>query len=426
MAGTDLSSGSLKVPEGHVLVRMYDIGFGDCFLLAIPTPDGLKKVLIDCGSIHKRTKTKSEIVKRLTEDVRDDEGVPQIDVVIATHRHSDHVSGFSRRDWEQVQVGEVWMPWTEHPEDSEARRIREAQSSFAAALAASLGIDAGLEDLDEALEDDDTIGLSSFLALNALSNERAMNTLHHGFKGHPRRRFLPEEDPVDTRLGTASLPGVVVHVLGPSRTEEVIRDMDPPKAQSYFRFQARVGHDQAIPELFSDYYWGFDDVPLNVLTEADIKTIHSFNDNEENALAIALDKAVNGTSLMLLFVVGNLHLLFPGDAQWGTWKAALEDPATRRLLERTNFYKVGHHGSHNATPVEFVEEVLGEGGTGPRSAMVSVRPRSQWEHIPRKPLLENLETRLDAIARSDVTEDQPGFKREGDWYVEIELPIDGE
>ncbi|MCH7737550.1 MAG: hypothetical protein IH872_09145 [Chloroflexi bacterium] len=426
MTGTLLSSGSLIVPEGHVLVRMYDIGFGDCFLLAIPTPDGLKKVLIDCGSIHKRNKTKSEIVKRLIEDVRDDEGVPQIDVVIATHRHSDHVSGFSRRDWENVQVGEVWMPWTEDPEDSEARRIRNAQSSFAVALAGSLGIATALEDPEDALEEDDATGLSSTLALNALSNERAMNTLHHGFKGHPRRRFLPDEDSVVTGFGTASLPGVVVHVLGPSRTEEVIRDMDPPNAQAYFRFQAGVGQNQEIPELFGNYYWDNDDVPLNVLTDADIKTIHSFNDQEENALAIALDKAVNGTSLMLLFVVGNLHLLFPGDAQWGTWKAALEDPVTRRLLEKTNFYKVGHHGSHNATPVEFVEDVLGVGGTGPRSAMVSVRSRSQWEQIPRKPLLENLEARVGAIARSDVTEDQPGFRRDGDWHVEIELPIGAE
>jgi hypothetical protein len=33
MAATETSSTDLKVPDGHVLVRMYDIGFGDCFLL---------------------------------------------------------------------------------------------------------------------------------------------------------------------------------------------------------------------------------------------------------------------------------------------------------------------------------------------------------------------------------------------------------
>ena len=56
-------------------------------------------------------------------------------------------------------------------------------------------------------------------------------------------------------------------------------------------------------------------------------------------------------------------LLFPGDAQAGNWlswqdlKWELEDPKSSKktlvsgpdLLARTVFYKVGHHGSHNAT-----------------------------------------------------------------------------
>jgi hypothetical protein len=55
--------------------------------------------------------------------------------------------------------------------------------------------------------------------------------------------------------------------------------------------------------------------------------------------------------------------------------------------------------------------------------MVSVRPYSQWKNIPRKPLLDKLGTRIGAIARSDVTDDQPGFARQADWYVEILLPM---
>jgi hypothetical protein len=56
-------------------------------------------------------------------------------------------------------------------------------------------------------------------------------------------------------------------------------------------------------------------------------------------------------------------LLFPGDAQVGSWlswqdlKWELKDPKSGSatevkgpdLLARTIFYKVGHHGSHNAT-----------------------------------------------------------------------------
>lgn len=55
-------------------------------------------------------------------------------------------------------------------------------------------------------------------------------------------------------------------------------------------------------------------------------------------------------------------LLFPGDAQFGNWNSwkrlkwtiQLADGTSKEvliddLLKRTVFYKVGHHGSHNAT-----------------------------------------------------------------------------
>ena len=71
-----------------------------------------------------------------------------------------------------------------------------------------------------------------------------------------------------------------------------------------------------------------------------------------------LDSVLNNTSLMLVFVVGKAVMLFPGDAQWGSWKAALGDPESRRLLDHVTFLKVGHHGSHNSTPQTFVHQCL--------------------------------------------------------------------
>jgi beta-lactamase superfamily II metal-dependent hydrolase len=426
MTGTSVSTVGINVTAGNVLVRMYDIGFGDCFLLGIPTPDGPRKILVDCGSIAKRSKSITEIVKRVVEDVRDADGVPRIVVIIASHRHADHIAGFARPEWGQVEVGEVWMPWTEHPTDAEARRIREAQLGFAAALANALSLDAGIAGLGEIDEDGESpLDLTSYLTLNALSNEQAMDTLHDGFLARPRRRsrrrFLPEGGSTDTRLTTSILPGVVVHVLGPSRTEDVIRDMNPPVNQSYLQFLAVGEAGPETPEPFGQEW--VPDNPVYKLSDDDEMRIQSLRFGEAEKLAVALDKAVNGTSLMLMFVIGSLHLLFPGDAQWGTWKSVLDDPVRRQLLRKTHFYKVGHHGSHNATPVEFVEEVLAEAGANRRSAMVSVRPRPQWSHIPREPLLENLASRIGAIARSDMTEEQQGFVREGDWYLEIQLPI---
>jgi hypothetical protein len=76
-------------------------------------------------------------------------------------------------------------------------------------------------------------------------------------------------------------------------------------------------------------------------------------------LAMQLDDRTNNTSLVLAFefIDSRRVLLFAADAQVGSW---LSWQKTRwqvngatvtgsELLERTIYYKVGHHGSHNAT-----------------------------------------------------------------------------
>jgi hypothetical protein len=73
---------------------------------------------------------------------------------------------------------------------------------------------------------------------------------------------------------------------------------------------------------------------------------------KSNALGIVtvLDDFLNNTSLILLFEVKGKKLLFPGDAQLENWSYALENKGTRQLLRKVDLYKVGHHGSRNATP----------------------------------------------------------------------------
>ena len=69
---------------------------------------------------------------------------------------------------------------------------------------------------------------------------------------------------------------------------------------------------------------------------------------------------VNNTSLVLaieLVDTGRV-LMFTGDAQRGSWFSwsklkwpvpGTDDVSAKELLARTVLYKVGHHGSHNAT-----------------------------------------------------------------------------
>jgi len=110
---------------------------------------------------------------------------------------------------------------------------------------------------------------------------------------------------------------------------------------------------------------------------------------------------MNNTSLILLFEVFGKKLLFPGDAQIENWSFAFEDapdaPKTRALLAEVDVYKVGHHGSLNATPKKGLWEKFRKRNKGLRT-LLSTMPgkhgssRSHTE-VPRSTLLTELETR---------------------------------
>jgi beta-lactamase superfamily II metal-dependent hydrolase len=402
---------------------MYDVGFGDAFLITFPTSQGEKKILIDCGTFgNKGGPRLADVVRAIIDDVTEDGGRKRIDVVIATHRHRDHVSGFNNPLWREVEVKEVWMPWTEHPTDPAARDIREAQSRLA--LQAR-------QQLTALQAQEPGAGLWQALgevAENALSNAAAMNTLHHGFRRppRPRRRFLPTRSRART-LETDALPGVLVHVLGPARDKDIIRDVNPPEGASYLSLSEGEGPAAPGPEPFAaacsigekEFSRRYKSLALTWDVRDRMKQLGK---DLAQALTVSLDAAVNGTSLMLLFQIGRAHLLFPGDAQWGTWQAVLGDPAWRELLRKTTFYKVGHHGSHNATPPEFVAELLPKGCI----AMVPVRPVPQWEAIPKKELLAALGKRSRKVIRSDqlAAKVNKAFRvGENALYVDVNIPL---
>ena len=153
-----------------------------------------------------------------------------------------------------------------------------------------------------------------------------------------------------------------------------------------------------------------------------MKNLSDMAKTDAFAIAVALEKAVNGTSLMLMLHIGDAYLLFPGDAQWGTWNAAMQE--WTRLMKKTTFYKVGHHGSHNATPETFVKEILGN----KFAAMVCTGPSSNkhFGDIPLVELLKQLRKKSKKVVRSDiedVPDPQTNCKRQDDLFVEMKIPF---
>ena len=131
---------------------------------------------------------------------------------------------------------------------------------------------------------------------------------------------------------------------------------------------------------------------------------------DAGALALAMNNATNNASLVLAFELskGGKVLLFVGDAQAGNWRSwsddEFDDDGNSKvtggdLLGRTVLYKVGHHGSHNAT-------MKGSGGQGPRqprrdgAGQVCQRVRRD-DHRGRSLGAPEAEARLEPSAAGD-------------------------
>lgn len=398
-----------------IRIRMYQAGFGDCFLLFLPTTAGTKTMLVDCGSLGGGAPKMKDVVPRMLADAGLVAGgaTPHIDVIVATHRHRDHIGEFERDDWKDVTAGEVWMPWTERPDDPIALRIRTAQDRLAASLAAAMppGADRGLLDL----------------AANALSNAKARDRLLKLGAGTPSRlRWIACEHPGVNAFETPVLPGVEFFVLGPLRDEATFRELEPPEDQNFARRPVAAAGAGARDDGGAGPFPARWRLPRRhkgcTLSPAEINQIRQALPDGHFELLALNDKLINSTSIVLVLKIGDTHLLLPGDAQWSTWKAALADPARRALLEKTNFYKVGHHGSENATPIEFLESAL-EDRTDCVSMASWVR-RGNWERIPEVHLVDGLKKvgpfadHETLPAGATFTEDPDGF------FIEAVLPVD--
>ena len=116
-------------------VRMYRHGLGDCFLLSFPRKGPRDfHVLIDCGIILTGADA-SALIGNVVADVKAATG-STIDVLVATHEHWDHLSGFATafEAFNTITFEEVWLAWTEKPGDGEADKLREKKAKKVKAL----------------------------------------------------------------------------------------------------------------------------------------------------------------------------------------------------------------------------------------------------------------------------------------------------
>lgn len=110
----------------QVRLRAYQVGFGDCLLLTVtydePFADGrsVRHMLVDLGSREKAKSGGPSIGTIAAKVVEHCEG--HLDVVVATHRHLDHIKGFgdptAKPHLDELTPALVVRPWTDVPDDT--------------------------------------------------------------------------------------------------------------------------------------------------------------------------------------------------------------------------------------------------------------------------------------------------------------------
>ncbi|HKO42715.1 MAG TPA: hypothetical protein VJU84_05470 [Pyrinomonadaceae bacterium] len=364
-------TGKLK---GNLRVRMYRIGFGDFFLITVPTKSGPQHILIDCGVFKGDLKTMDDCVQNLVAETG-----RKLALVIASHYHADHISGFASNfdEFSQFEVGAVWLPNRLDPKLEIAMKLKEQITAVATQLQLRLGArqdDAGVQAFNK---------VQDALGVGGATNEKALQLLTKGFKNKPPVFYYEAGNELD--LPEVLQGAITAELLGPAplATEGEFAAKEN-KQQQFIAAAADRGlppsgelkpFEKDWPATADDYhlsaFLGYrtpDQIAKNASgNPADMeRVLQAAQPDVLLALADSIDGTLNNQSLVVLFTCGGKKLLFVGDAQWGSWSYWLYGKKApgkvmpdmtekaKAVLSEIDFYKVGHHGSTNSNPIPAV------------------------------------------------------------------------
>lgn len=425
--GTKLGS-TAKADTGHdpkkLWVRMYRVGFGDFFLVAVPTQKGSRYILIDCGvHPHGNLGSMQEAVENMAA-ITD-----HLSLIIITHRHADHISGFATcaEQFSNFTVDSIWMSGWDDPDNKRASAFQANLKARAMQFQARLGLMAN--DDEQARH---AIGMASLVTDS--SNDRALGMLRgdsktkYHFKSSPKRYYYKGGD--QPMLPQELLDaGLVAQLYGPPPDKDFLsleRGDKKGKEHQHEYLDLTDAEPSSKPLLPFGEEWRVppDEYPTEALLPYSPREFERILEASlyDTLLAAAGESGVvlNNQSLVLLFTLAGKKLLFVGDAEWGNWENFLYGKnvsglksitllhESESILKTIDFYKVGHHGSTNATPIDVVK-VLRNGCV----AMCSTEPgifgnEQKGTEVPRKPLLKALSEKTTLVRSDQVSAGKTG------------------
>jgi beta-lactamase superfamily II metal-dependent hydrolase len=360
-------------PITDVKVRMYKMGTGDCISVKFFHKDEATfSMLFDCGCW---TGSKTRLTPFVKELIRDLDG--KVDVLVVTHEHQDHVLGFQRCEELLVSgfaAGEIWMGWTEDDSKSKIKTWKEkyGEKKMALALAAerlSEEVDsaefanqlAGSAESPEILAFHKSFAASvkDFAALHANEDAEVYKGPLEGM------RVVKEELECDHEISYLSpgeilydidgLDGVRIFVLGPpTGHKQIKKEHSENPNESYQHNNELDAEDFALNHMRSklddsDFFARTVNAGKHVTSDPTLTPFPSSTyatraaakkspyekedeswrriDNEwlqsSANLALRMNSLTNNLSVVLAiqFEDSGKVMLFPGDAEFGSWES---------------------------------------------------------------------------------------------------------
>jgi len=433
------------------------MGTGDCFVLKFSAGNVEKyTMMIDCGSYSGKAEAIRPYIEDLKNYIGE-RGIDVL-VVTHEHQDHVNGFQKCKDIFETISIRDAWFGWPEDPEDPKGRaaellkkrsrlrqafsiarneyqiRIHEIENNFASDNNLSV-----LKKANEAF----MAGLTTLAQINLPADDEPESG--ESLAGMVAIRDILKKKGVEIKylnpgeiIRPQEASGLNFYILGPPwERDAVFKDgkegSDVFKKhfslnQNVFSADAycKIGNELSDNDLPFDNQYTVDikeiDLPADqqdALYRSNLKNLISEYNNTSwrnidydwisgvGTLALRLNTHLNNTSLAMAIeseATGKV-LLFPGDAEYGNWeswhlikqwlkKGKYDKPLAEDLLNRTMFYKVGHHLSYNGTALEKGINMMPTNNMAAMASLDRKRISVQWKGtMPNKYLLQDLMSR---------------------------------